>query len=60
MYPMDFEEFIWAQGEDVLWDYIKDCYNKKRERNSITMPTIIMNQNATILRLTFFYPMKAS
>ena len=26
MYPMDFEEFIWAEKEDVLWNYICECY----------------------------------
>lgn len=28
MYPMDFEEFLWAMGEDMLMPYIKDCYEK--------------------------------
>ncbi len=28
MYPMDYEEFLWAYGEDVLWEYICDCYRK--------------------------------
>jgi hypothetical protein len=23
MYPMDFEEFLWAMGEDMLMPYIK-------------------------------------
>ena len=26
MYPLDFEEFLWAMGEDMLWEYIKKCY----------------------------------
>ena len=26
LYPMDFEEFIMAQGEDMLIDYIKECF----------------------------------
>lgn len=29
MYPMDFEEFLIALGEDKLWQYIKDCYEKR-------------------------------
>lgn len=29
MYPMDFEEFCWAFGEDVLPLYIRQCFNKK-------------------------------
>ena len=28
MYPMDFEEFLWAMGEEMLMPYIKDCYEK--------------------------------
>ena len=30
MYPMDFEEFLWAMGNDTLMDFIKDCYLKKQ------------------------------
>ena len=30
MYPFDFEEFLWAMGNDILMDYIKDCYNNKK------------------------------
>ena len=26
LYPMDFEEFLMAQGEDMLIDYIKECF----------------------------------
>lgn len=29
MYPMDFEEYLWATGENMLVDFIKDCYNKR-------------------------------
>lgn len=29
MYPLDFEEFAWAFGEDNLISYIKDCFEKK-------------------------------
>ena len=29
MYPLDFEEFLLAEGEDVLIDYIKECFLKK-------------------------------
>lgn len=29
MYPMDFEEFAWAMGEEPLIEYIRDCYNKR-------------------------------
>ena len=30
MYPMDFEEFLWAVGETRLMDYIRNCYAEKR------------------------------
>ena len=29
MYPLDFEEFAWALNEDLIINYIKDCFNKK-------------------------------
>ncbi len=29
MYPMDFEEYLWAAGEEMLVDFIKECYIKK-------------------------------
>lgn len=29
MYPADFEEFMWAIGEDILLEYIKDCALKR-------------------------------
>ena len=28
MYPMDFEEFLWAMGDEMLMAYIRDCYAK--------------------------------
>lgn len=30
MYPMDFEEFLWAKGEDALMGYIRYCYENKK------------------------------
>lgn len=30
MYPMDFEEFLWAMGQDELMDYIRDCFSMRR------------------------------
>ena len=30
MYPLDFEEFCWAFGEEQLLDYIKLCFVKER------------------------------
>ena len=29
MHPMDFEEFAWALGEEMLIAYIKECFEKK-------------------------------
>ena len=30
MYPMDFEEFLWAIGNETLMDFIKKCYDEKK------------------------------
>lgn len=30
MYPMDFEEFLWALGDDTLVPVIKQCFDNKR------------------------------
>ena len=30
MYPLDFEEFCWAFGEDQLLEYIRSCFNGQR------------------------------
>ena len=30
MYPMDFEEFLWAMGNDMLMPYIRECYEKRQ------------------------------
>lgn len=30
MYPMDFEEFAWALGENRLIEYIKECFIEKK------------------------------
>lgn len=30
MYPMDFEEFLWATGDEQMMPFIRDCYEKKR------------------------------
>lgn len=29
MFPLDFEEFCWAFGEEMLVDYIKNCFKRK-------------------------------
>ncbi len=30
MFPMDFEEFLWAIGNDMLMPFIKTCFDKKK------------------------------
>lgn len=30
MYPMDFEEFLWAMGNEMLMPFIKLCFEKKQ------------------------------
>ncbi len=30
MYPMDFEEFLWALGDKMTWPFIKDCFENHR------------------------------
>ena len=42
MYPMDFEEFLWAKGikKDSL-SYIKECFENKKEVNSLVHETMI-------------------
>lgn len=30
MYPLDFEEFCWCFGEDILIDYINKCFEEKK------------------------------
>lgn len=30
MFPMDFEEFLWATGNNMLMPYIKDCFENRK------------------------------
>lgn len=30
MYPMDFEEFLWAQGDDITYSVIRDAFESKK------------------------------
>lgn len=30
LHPMDFEEFLWAMGNETLMDFIKQCFDKKK------------------------------
>ena len=29
MFPLDFEEFLWALGDDMTYDFVRSCYQKK-------------------------------
>lgn len=33
MYPLDFEEFAWAMGEETLIEYIRKCFDNREELN---------------------------
>ncbi|MBQ3657906.1 MAG: ATP-binding protein [Bacteroidales bacterium] len=35
MFPMDLEEFLWALGDDMFMDFIRDCYAKKTSLGSL-------------------------
>lgn len=30
MFPMDLEEFLWALGDDMMMDYVRDCFVKRQ------------------------------
>ncbi len=30
MYPMNLEEFLWALGDDMMMDYVKDCFVRRK------------------------------
>ena len=46
MYPLDFEEFASALGEDLLVEYIKKCFEKKEplERGMHNKAMLLFNQ----------------
>ncbi len=35
MYPMDFEEFLWAMGNEMLMDIIRKCYEMKKPMGQV-------------------------
>ncbi len=35
MYPMDFEEFLWAKGNTTLMDMIRECYEKREPMGAL-------------------------
>ncbi len=30
MHPMDLEEFLWALGDDMMMDFVRDCFNHQK------------------------------
>jgi len=30
MYPMDLEEFLWAMGDEMMMDYVRECYQGRK------------------------------
>lgn len=46
MYPLDFEEFVWALGEDLLLEYIKKCFENREplERNIHNKAMLLFKQ----------------
>lgn len=46
MYPLDFEEFAWALGEDLLLEYIKKCFENREplERNMHNKAMLLFKQ----------------
>ena len=30
MYPMDFEEFLWALGDEMMMDYVRECFQRRQ------------------------------
>lgn len=46
MYPLDFEEFAWALGEDLLLEYIKKCFENRKplERNIHNKAMLLFKQ----------------
>lgn len=46
MYPLDFEEFSWALGEDLLLEYIKKCFENREplERNMHNKAMLLFKQ----------------
>jgi predicted AAA+ superfamily ATPase len=45
LYPMDFEEFLWASGEQMLADEIRNCYATDQ-----SLPDIIHRKALTLYR----------
>ena len=46
MYPLDFEEFAWALGEEQLLNYIRSCFENREplERNMHNKAMMLFKQ----------------
>lgn len=40
MYPMDFEEFLWAMGEHALSNYVRECFTKRQPVGTLHRKTM--------------------
>ena len=49
MYPMDFDEFLWAMGEQALLNYIKNCFRERKPLDPGLHNQAIMNFKKYIL-----------
>ena len=49
MYPMDFEEFLWAMNENLLLDYMRNCFEKRQEMEQGLHHQAMMNFKKYIL-----------
>lgn len=35
MYPMDFEEFLWAMGDEMMMPFVRTCFEKRQEMGQL-------------------------
>lgn len=41
MYPMDFEEFLWAQGNNVTFPFLKECFEKRKPLGNVAFQKLM-------------------
>ena len=42
MNPFDFEEFLWAMGNDTIMDFIRECYKKRKPLGQVLHRNMIV------------------
>lgn len=42
MHPMDFEEFLWALGDEMTWPFVKQCFTKKTPMGPMHRKTLTL------------------